>query len=500
MTKICSYTLIVGLILLNIVTSKAALFERVGSVIGPIESLDAYNGQLIAASNRYIIEQEDGSGGGSYGTVYVSDDAGATWRNLNLESETRINIVEMAVSAQGVVFVGKTDRNQDKSYPAVTARLQTNGSLQVNLISTEGMKRENFWASNVAFGNGRYIMSTENGYLYTSVDGLNWEKNDWTPVGNTRADIDDLIWDGSRFVLVVGPYIQTICDDSDPFLDPINCTEIEHPEKFYQSSDGLVWTQVESNLPESFLSLSISNLYYMNSHYVLRGTYYSAGGGIIEDFNATFISEDLINWTDISGSFPLTTDAGLGTFNYAGNSPVGPFASGNGYMVTERWVNGVNYILFSQNGLDWQILDSGLYSIRSLYFVAGSYFAVGRRTEEETELSIFRATQEFIPQRGSLPAIPPANPWASSFIAGPSAFYNSNLGFFIKDADSQWAYSDILGWIYPVGDFAPDLWLYVFDQDNWMYTTRSFEGLSFRITTGLWYFYDVDTNFFYPNQ
>lgn len=89
---------------------------------------------------------------------------------------------------------------------------------------------------------------------------------------------------------------------------------------------------------------------------------------------------------------------------------------------------------------------------------------------------------------------PSTNRWRNSAPTGGNSYFDANLGFYFTDSNSDWIYTALMGWLYPVGDYSPDLWCYSVGQNNWLYTTASLSAWHFRLQDNRWYFYDAATN------
>ncbi len=92
-----------------------------------------------------------------------------------------------------------------------------------------------------------------------------------------------------------------------------------------------------------------------------------------------------------------------------------------------------------------------------------------------------------------------STPWKSALSTAPNIYYSSSLGFLYNNpAQSMWTFSYNFGWLWPVGDYEPDLWLYSDEQQDWIYLNANYEGLSYRYNTETWYYYDDEANTFTP--
>ncbi|WOO39551.1 hypothetical protein [Rubellicoccus peritrichatus] len=89
---------------------------------------------------------------------------------------------------------------------------------------------------------------------------------------------------------------------------------------------------------------------------------------------------------------------------------------------------------------------------------------------------------------------PSTNRWRNSAPTGGNSYFDANLGFYFTDSNSDWVYTALMGWLYPVGDYSPDLWCYSVEQNNWLYTSASLAAWHFRLQNNRWYFYDSASN------
>lgn len=72
-------------------------------------------------------------------------------------------------------------------------------------------------------------------------------------------------------------------------------------------------------------------------------------------------------------------------------------------------------------------------------------------------------------------------------------FLDPSIGIFQKQPGSTWFWSLNLGWCLPSGDYAPDLWIYAVDEDDWYYISKDNPGALYKNRTTVWYFYDSNT-------
>ncbi len=443
---------------------NAAPFERVFIPTGPdainrstgsFTGFAEYNGGLYVGG-PYSQVTNDGSGNITTNFLNLrSADGGNTWTGGITQSANQ-TIDAVAASDTTFVGVGGIITPGSITFPGFSVTFNEDGNPVSTIIELEdGIS--SFRGLTVAYGNGVFVYGSLSGVLFTSTNGLNWTRVDWELDGVIGRDISEIIWDGSQFVLLVG-------------------TDV------YTSTDGETWTRKEDNLGFS----SPTEIAYGNGLYVAGG----AVGGLQQGTILT--STDLETWTEIDMTFA---------------QPITDIAYGGGYFVAVTGRFGGNGLLYySADGQTWTEFDAELQGIQltAVDYLENDWFIAGHSSSSFFDPGIWKATSEFPPQANAPDPEPEpdTDPWANAYPAGATnAYYDANLGFFYYDpTDGLWTYNYLLGWIYPVGDYSPNLWMYVIDQGNWMYSDAGFVGFSFRVDTGLWYYYDVNLDTFIPAQ
>lgn len=418
---------------------------------GNVSAFAEFDGKLYAVGfNR--VTPNSGSANATRSTlIYASDDAGDTWEGDFITGDLTTLFYAVTTSDNRIVATGATERGVSDSVPGFAGTLTPGGIWNATKVPTGGTSGS-FSAISVAYGAGKFIYgAAQHGRLYASTDGLNWERLQWELDDVVSATIVDVLWDGDRFVLMV-----------------------DH--QFFTSSDGNTWVEVQSDLTTLFTPFDLT---YLNGIYFVSGT--QLGEGFIAS------STDLITWAEADSRI---------------KQGVSDIAYGNGYYVasTQRF-EGTSLLYYSTDGKDWTEFDSGLgnQSINTVAFLQDHWFIGANDSTLGTDMGIYKATDEFPPQVGTITPTP--NPWANAFPAGNNVFFDLNLGFFFFNfSESLWTYNYLLGWMYPVGDYSPDLWMYLVNENNWMYANTGLVGFTFRVSDGKWYYYDVETNFFYPSS
>lgn len=102
----------------------------------------------------------------------------------------------------------------------------------------------------------------------------------------------------------------------------------------------------------------------------------------------------------------------------------------------------------------------------------------------------------FYLERGN--PIPESRYLDQAWPVGDGNYFESNLGFFYPVAGDNWSYNYNLGWMYAVGDYDPDLWLYRVSNRKWVYVTQNLIPWIYFTETYLWYYFDYESNTYTP--
>ena len=196
---------------------------------------------------------------------------------------------------------------------------------------------------NIAYGNGIFVISgdsgtTNNTYIYTSTDGINWVPRIINTGQSFSVHSSSCKFINNRFVLLLGMY----------WYNTDSGVRTSTENWFYESSNGVNWNK-HSLIITGSENLDQMDIAYYNKTYVRVG----CSGSI-------YTSSNLDNWTKRNSTVKdklVGITYGKGQFVVTGD-------------------NGV--ILTSKNGTTWTKQNSGTtsYLIRSRY-AAGMYIAVG---------------------------------------------------------------------------------------------------------------------------
>jgi len=131
---------------------------------------------------------------GSHGTVYISSDAGNSWRKSNVPglAEAQFQGV-LALSAQRAYICGNVPTGGSERVGIV--RQTTDGGTTWNVVAfPNGYDSTNTWISGASSGNSIMIYGDKNHYALSTDNGSTW-RNDSTNIygGGGGADINHLI-------------------------------------------------------------------------------------------------------------------------------------------------------------------------------------------------------------------------------------------------------------------------------------------------------------------
>lgn len=441
--------------------TQAAPFERVFEPTGP-DAINRSTGQFVGlaeangvlfAGGLYSQVTNDGSGNVTVNsTILVSLDGGNTWPE-RVEQDGNETLYAFTAAGTNVVGAGTVINPGSTTFPGVSLVVNAEGEPTVSQFTLDA--NANLRGLAVAYGDGVYVYGSTNGTLLRSTDGIDWAEVEWELSGVVGRDISNLFWDGSRFILFVGTAI-------------------------YTSPFGVEWTLVVDDLNPV---VSLTDIAYDGSRYVAVGSGFQSGFAVT--------STNLENWTSGSPEF---------------SQAVTDVAYGNGYFVATTGGFGASPLLYySQDGQNWTEFDTGIgeLSLDAVAFLNNTWFISAHSNTSAFNPGIYKATEEFVPQQGSEPGPDPVdgNPWANTFPAGPNVYFDSNLGFFFfNDSGDLWTYNYLLGWMYPVGDYDPGLWMYVISLEGWMYANADFNGFTYRQNEDRWYYYDTALDTFFAGQ
>lgn len=438
--------------------SLAAPFTRVLEPTGPNAMagstgqfrsfLEGPDGTLYAAG-IFSLVTNDGTGNVTNNSLVMqSTDGGNSWEQSLTGNGVASAFYALAASDSTVVGVGGTNFGVSVTLPGVTAALSGSAWDHVQLEVPEGFN--DYTGVTVAYGNGLFIYGADKGILLKSTDGLNWTRVNWEKDGELGSDVSSVIFDGNRFVALVGGAV------------------------YASDANAANWT---------FQSLIVTPVPLPTKLTYLNGKYFVSGGKLTGQ-GAVASSSDLTNWTDST-----TTIA----------QPVTGIAYGNGYYVavTSKFF-GSSLLYYSTDGIAWTELDAGIAdcTLSAVAYLENDWFIAAQAKGSFFNPGIYKATDEFPPQSGT--GGEPTGPWDNAFPVGPNVYFDVNLGFFYYDGATLWAFNYLLGWLYPVGDYNPDMWVYCPLLNDWMYVNQFFGGFTFRAGESRWYYYDSALDFFFP--
>jgi len=139
--------------------------------------------QLVVLGNSFVF-------GNTNKCAFMSADGGQTWseQNLNLSNNP------IALVFGNNEYVGITSSSIITSQDGINWNVQpVNGSS----------------ATGLGYGNGLFIVATDNGTILTSTDGANWKQDTITPVMDTQGHsiipvLNKIVWDGKEYLALGG--------------------------------------------------------------------------------------------------------------------------------------------------------------------------------------------------------------------------------------------------------------------------------------------------------
>jgi hypothetical protein len=334
-------------------------FPPNGSVFYPSQLFDVEygNGTFVAAA---FIEERPG--GGIYNPTYCYYFSG-TGTNWNKGANTQILPPTSAhpfLSVMDGLF-----------YEFIVNRLNITENGSANSVVNISMPNDSYDATDMAFGNNRFLLVASSGKTWVSTNGTSWDAN---YTGFTTS-ISQIIRPGDEYVAVGhGPqYVSVIGGETYYYQSPI-----------ITSADGLVFT-TNSDSP----SLSYWALGFDGSNYVATVD----GGGI-------YTSTNRINWVQRTSNSDRTLVAicrgdtrwvAVGNKGRLVTSPntlawtlrssgtannLSGVAFGNGNYVAVG--GGGTIITSSDAGATWDVQYSGtLNGLNNVHFLNGKFFAIG---------------------------------------------------------------------------------------------------------------------------
>lgn len=234
-------------------------------------------------------------------------------------------------------------------------------SESIGLPYIEEWERSNFSPninfSALTYGDNKFIAGSNDGYLFYSEDGINWNSGSYDSI----AQISDICYGNEQFVAI----------GSDGNV--------------HYSEDGINWTLIASGIPKN---KSLNSITYGNNKFVAVGTvaYYSVDGAY---WYAGTINSNSLSLRDVAygdDKFVAVGSGGLIYYSIDGvnwklsNCPTGDVTFNSIVYGKDKFVAvGLNSIYYSENGIEWT-QPRPLPVIGSVYDIAygnGLFIGVG---------------------------------------------------------------------------------------------------------------------------
>lgn len=169
--------------------------------------------------------------------------------------------------------------------------------------------------AHIAFGQNRFVISTSQGVLQYSSDGLNWSNN----TGGLVKAVRSLIFGGDRFVAVGTNGVRLYSLDGMSWTDVSIVTSNDFNGLSYgngvfvhgggvtgfYSSDGITWTASSTNVNTYFVYSTFSNNYFYAFGEFSSSPKYSklirsVDGNVWEDISLNIIGKVIFNYCDMT--------------------------------------------------------------------------------------------------------------------------------------------------------------------------------------------------------
>lgn len=213
--------------------------------------------------------------------------------------------------------------------------------------------------SEIAYGNGKYVVINGNGYSSVSNDGINWTIP--KQVTNTRSSFKSIKFINGQFILV-------------NYYGYLNF-----------SSDGIVWTEKQLSISNEFYDIAFGN-----EKYVLVGDqgYLATLTNNFTIDSSQWIKDDLNDkWRSIgfgNGKFVVVGDGNGRTSSSTDGINWTPVKKGSGADVTYgngKFISvGSKSASVSTDGINWKsvtIENGSNYTLESVTFNNGTFIAAG---------------------------------------------------------------------------------------------------------------------------
>jgi hypothetical protein len=332
-----------------ILTSSDGAVWRVNSSV-PLNSV-AWTGSIYVAV-------------GKFGSICTSDD-GSNWEINSIDSNETLNDVYFTGSR--LIAVG----DRGGVYTSIDGLEWSMDNVNSNVV-----------LKSVSWNENRFVILTEKGAILTSSDCENWE---WVlkgtkgvnTFGNTSkgalylgTGIEDLIWDGEKFVAV------------------------GLKGGIFTSQDGINWAQKSSNTDNNLKSIVKTGIQYVivgqnctvltsanTEKWALKsssryGSLNSSSSGNIPGFKSVVWGKDKFVVVGDQGLILTSPDGDMWTqANYNGNADLKKVIWNGQKFIA---VGSMGTVLFSNDGVKWTKANTGIFSsLNSIAWNGKIYVAVG---------------------------------------------------------------------------------------------------------------------------
>lgn len=239
---------------------------------------------------------------------------------------------------------------------------------------------------NLAYGNGVFVLTGASGttndtYIYTSSDGINWTPRIINTGKNYSINSNSCKFINNRFVFLLGIYYYN--DDTGIRKSTENW--------FYESKNGINWTKHILNI-ESSENFSQMDISYNNELYVRvgeTGSIYTSPNLDTWTRRTSGVKDKLVGITYGKGQFVVTGDNGVILTSKNGITWTKQDSGVADYLIRSRYANGmyiaVGYngaILESIDGVTWKNISNNLTGVRygltyanERFVITGSYYS-----------------------------------------------------------------------------------------------------------------------------
>jgi len=320
-------------------------------------------GQLKGINNYWFITNMGGPG---IINVEIKVDEFTENKQFTVEGLTNYALVTSVPVWQGigvemVISTALPEIQLNRTFTGISATGETETTLDPGLAA-----RDWYWFDyelwdyeNIFFENNMFTIVGELGKIFTSFDGNSWELKG----SGTNADLSGITFGNGQWVTTAWDGFIYTSETTKTWTERIQVTEwlsgaaygggrfVAVGEAIYTSGDGITWSEAGSG------SYNFSGINYLNN------TFIAVGDGIYTSANGT-------SWTQV---LPQPS-----------NTHISGIAYGNGVYVSIGWIwdsgRGDGVVYTSSNGLDWtqQSLNiSGIKGIDKVAFGNGKFMAVG---------------------------------------------------------------------------------------------------------------------------